>query len=184
MRKRAQRNFTRMSLSVLAALMAVAAFSGCGGGGGGGTPSGTTGGGINGNQGGTAPQGPLNASVADVTGKVVDSSNGQGVAGVTISIPGSTPVTTRSDGSFEVRDVPPGATSFTVTIPNTGTYATGLVSYNNAEYNLDDKCTLPLPALTAGQTVGLAGNISLFNLNAKDAAGNPASPPPPPNGCF
>src|SRR5690349_11032273 len=100
MRKRAQRNFTRMSLSVLAAVMAVAAFSGCGGGGGGGGGNNGNNGGINGNQGGGAPAqplGPLNSTVADVTGKVVDSSNGQGVAGVTISIPGSTPVTTRSD---------------------------------------------------------------------------------------
>jgi len=170
----------------MAALMAVAAFSGCGGGGGGGNNN-QGGGNIGGNNPGSAPLGPINGTVADVTGKVIDSSNGQGVAGVTVSVPGATAATTRSDGTFEIRDVPPAATGLTVTNLNTNTYAL-TVSYNNATYNMQagHNCTLPLPKLTAGQTTGLPANISLFNLTAKDQAGNPATPPPPPSGdsCF
>ena len=180
---RAHKNFYSVPFLMLMALATALVLAGCGGGGGGGGSTGGTN--------GPPPIGTPGSSgnrLAAIAGKVVDNAGtGNPVAGAVVSIVGSTAAaTTDSNGNFTVSNVPPTATLFTVTSPNTVTYP-NLVSYLNNTYNTDPsraggQCQLPLPALQATVKTGLPANIQMFNNSAANSGST--TPPPPPTGCF
>lgn len=163
----------RVSLSALLALLAVFAFSGCGGGGGGGGNNNNNGGN---NGGGNNPPPGQNATLAFITGRVVDtSSTPKGVPNATVTVVGTNiSAKTASDGSFTLANVPLTATQFTVISPDTFQWY-NFASYNAKQYDTIN-CRLPLPNLQAGQNI-LSGTVVLYS------AGNNPPPPPPVNGC-
>ncbi len=179
---RAPRKYSHAPFLIIMTLLTALILAGCGGGGGGGTSGGTN---------GPPPIGTPGSSgnsLAAIAGRVVDNvGSGNPVVGAVVSIVGSAAsATTDVNGNFTVSNVPPAATLFTVTSPNTAVYP-NLVAYLNNTYNTNPnrvggQCQMPLPALQATVKTALPGTIQMFNNNAANS-GN-TTPPPPPTGCF
>jgi hypothetical protein len=136
------------------------------------------GGGSSNNAGGGGGGGGLDPTRATVTGIVRDF-GGAGVASARITIAGApNAVLTDANGRFSVTNVPVNALTMTITRPaNTGYY--DVVEYRAQRYDTT-RCPLPLPALAAGQTTALPGDITIFG--GRDPNAN-TPPPPPLPGC-
>ena len=174
MRKSALLQFSspRVTLSALLALMLGLVVAGCGGGGGGGGPTPT----------------PTPSNTISVSGRVVGrsqtgGSGNVGVAGVTVSIPGtSLSAQTGSDGRFQLNNVPTTASQLFVQAPGGSNYI-NYVSYVNKLYDQTTivrpgettprPCYIPLPA-----PLKVGTNTYTSDLIIADQA----SPPPPPIG--
>jgi hypothetical protein len=160
----------RTSLFLLSALLAGSLLSGCGGGGGSSSGSGGTPGTIG------------NASLATLSGRVVDTA-GNPVPGATVLVVGtSAAASTASDGSFTITNVPLTATKLSLSSPNTSSWY-NYGTYNGHYYQFGSAtgaCDITLPTLVASSqaTTQLVTSVALY------PASN-GSPPPPPlvGGC-
>lgn len=169
MRKRAQRNFlhVRITLALLMTLMASLVFAGCGGGGGGGTPT------------PKPTPGPVSSpTLATVSGTVTDTTAAATpIAGASVQIVGTNlTATTAANGTFVILNVPVGTVRVAVVTPSPQQYS-AYVIYQGKEYDTQ-LCPLTLTTVASGNgktqiSSPFPATIQLFPTTN--------SPPPPPN---